>query len=55
MVQRIRAVSRIDQDFKQLIEQQFSNFEKFERELRERERLERANQLGMPGLVMQQQ
>lgn len=55
MVQRIRAVSRKDQDFEQFIEQQLSNFEKSERELREQERWERANQLGMPGLVMQVQ
>ncbi len=53
MVQRIRAVSRKDQDAEQLIEQQLSNFEKCERELREQERRERANQLGMPSLVMQ--
>jgi hypothetical protein len=52
MVQRIRAESRKDQDSKQLVEQQLSNFEKVERELREQERRERANQLGIPGLVM---
>ena len=54
MVQRIRAVSTEVEDSKQVIEQQFSNFEKFERELREQERRERANQLGMPDLLMRE-
>ena len=54
MVQRIRAVSTEVEDSKQVIEQQFSNFEKFERELRELERRERANQLGMPDLLMRE-
>lgn len=54
MVQRIRAVSTEVEDSKQVIEQQFSSFEKFERELREQERRERANQLGMADLLMRE-
>ena len=48
MVQRIRP--KEVEDFKLV-----SNFEKVERDLRDQERRERANQLGMPGLVLKLQ
>jgi hypothetical protein len=48
MVQRIQARPKEVEDFKLVVEQQLSNFEKVERELREQERRERANQLGCP-------
>jgi hypothetical protein len=53
MVQRIRP--KEVEDFKLVIDQQLSNFEKVERDLRDQERRERANQLGMPGLVLKLQ
>ena len=53
MVQRIRP--KEVEDFKLVIDQQLSNFEKVERDLRDQERRERANQLGMPGLALKLQ
>lgn len=53
MVQRIRP--KEVEDFKLVIDQQLSNFEKVERDLRDQERRERANQLGMLGLVLKLQ
>jgi hypothetical protein len=53
MVQRIRP--KEVEDSKLVIDQQLSNFEKVERDLRDQERRERANQLGMPGLVLKLQ
>ena len=53
MVQRIRP--KEVEDFKLVIDQQLSNFEKIEQDLRDQERRERANQLGMPGLVLKLQ
>ena len=59
MVQRIRAkVQPIqtnpteDESYKQVFAEEFSYFEKWERKTREQERRERAEQLGMPSLVM---
>lgn len=55
MIQRIRARPIENEDSKRHIEKHLSNFEKSERELRQQERRDRANQLGMPALVMQLQ